>query len=149
MADVRVARDVEIEAPIDVVWRTVTEPEQVAKWFADRVELDLVPGGHGYMGFGEHQGGPVVVETVDPPNRFSYRWNHPAGQQPMATNSWLVEFTLTPRGTERTHLQVVESADGRLAWPDDEKARYADEHDGGWAKFLDRLAGLFTEQRAR
>jgi uncharacterized protein YndB with AHSA1/START domain len=144
MADVRVERDVVIEAPIDVVWRTITEPDEIAKWFADRVELDLVPGGQGYMGFGEDQGGPVVVETVDPPKLFSFRWNHPDGAQPVQANSWLVEFSLTSRGAESTHLHVVETGDDVLAWPETEKARYAEEHDGGWAKFLDRLAGLFS-----
>lgn len=29
------------------------------------------------MEFGE-QGGPVVVEVVDPPARFAFRWNSPA-----------------------------------------------------------------------
>ncbi len=94
MGELRIERDVLIEAPVEVVWRTITEPDQITKWFADRVALELEPGGQGYMGFGEQQhGGPVVVETVDPPNRFSFRWNHPAGEQPVPTNSVLVEFS--------------------------------------------------------
>lgn len=146
MGDLRIEQDIVIEAPVDVVWHTITEPDQIIKWFADEVELALEPGGQGYMGFGEHQGGPVVVETVDPPNRFSFRWNHPAGEEPAPANSVLVEFSLTP-GAERTHLRVVESGDELLPWPDAEKARYADEHDGGWADFLNRLAGLFAGHR--
>jgi uncharacterized protein YndB with AHSA1/START domain len=147
MGDLRIERDVVIEAPVEVVWRTITEPDQIVKWFADRVELKLEPGGEGYMGFGEHHGGAVVVETVDPPKRFSFRWNHPAGEEPVPANSVLVEFNLTPRGAERTYLQVVESGDELLAWPDAEKDRYADEHNGGWADFLGRLGGLFVEHR--
>ena len=65
MADLVIERDVLIEAPAEVVWRTITEPDQMSQWFADRVELVVEPGAHGYMGFGD-QGGPVVVETVDP-----------------------------------------------------------------------------------
>jgi hypothetical protein len=34
----------------------------------------MEPGAHGYMSFGD-QGGPVVVEVVDPPARFSFGWN--------------------------------------------------------------------------
>jgi uncharacterized protein YndB with AHSA1/START domain len=26
-------------APAEVVWRTITEPDQMSQWFADRVEL--------------------------------------------------------------------------------------------------------------
>jgi uncharacterized protein YndB with AHSA1/START domain len=60
------------------------------------------------MEFGD-QGGPVVVEAVDPPTSFSFRWNHPHDEEPMAGNSMLVEFTLTPEGAERTRLRVTES----------------------------------------
>jgi len=42
------------------------------------------------------------VEIVDPPTRFSFRWNHPRGEEPVAGNSMLVEFMLTPEGDERT-----------------------------------------------
>jgi uncharacterized protein YndB with AHSA1/START domain len=139
MADFMIEREVVIDAPVDVVWRTITEPDQISQWFADRVELEVKPGGRGFMVFGD-QGGPVVVETVDPPTRFSFRWNHPSGEEPVAGNSMLVEFTLVPEGDERTRLRVVESGLDLLAWPDAEKDRYAQEHLGGWATFMDRLA---------
>ena len=129
-----IEREILIEAPVEVVWRTITEPDQISQWFADRVELVVEPGAHGYMEFGD-QGGPVVVEVVDPPTRFSFRWNHPRGEEPVAGNSMLVEFTLTPEDAERTRLRVVESGHELLAWPDAEKQRYADEHQGGWGEF--------------
>ena len=34
-----------------------------------------------------------------------------------------------------------------FAWPDAEKDRYAGEHRGGWATFMDRLARLLAERR--
>jgi uncharacterized protein YndB with AHSA1/START domain len=141
MAGLMIEREVLIEAPAEVVWRIVTEPDQMTKWFADRVELVVEPGAHGYMHFGD-QGGPVVVETVDPPARFSFRWNHPREEEPVAGNSMLVEFTLTPEGTERTLLRVTESGHELRDWPDAEKQRYASEHQEGWGVFLDRLAGV-------
>lgn len=141
MTDLRIEREVLIEAPAEVVWRTITEPDQITQWFADRVELVAEPGAHGYMGFKE-QGGPVVVETVERPSRFSFRWNHPRGEEPVVGNSILVEFTLRPEGAERTLLRVVESGHELVSWPDEEKRRYADDHRDGWGKFLDRLAKL-------
>jgi uncharacterized protein YndB with AHSA1/START domain len=141
-----IEREVVIEAPVEVVWRTITEPGQLSQWFADRVELVAEPGAHGFMEFGD-QGGPVVVETVDPPTRFSFRWNHPHGEEPVAGNSMLVEFTLTPEGAERTRLRVVESGHELLTWPDAEKERYAGEHGGGWATYLDRLAGWLAKSQ--
>src|SRR5882672_9431892 len=94
MAGLEIEREMLVEAPMEVVRRTITEPDQISQWFADRVELVVEPGAHGYMQFGD-QGGPVVVETVDPPTRFSFRWNHPREEEPVVGNSQLVEFILT------------------------------------------------------
>jgi uncharacterized protein YndB with AHSA1/START domain len=143
-SEYRIEREIDIDAPVEVVWRTITEPDQISLWFADKVELEVEPGAHGYLGFGD-QGGPVVVETVEPPTRFSFRWNHPAGEDPRAGNSLLVEFTLAGEG-EHTRLRVVESGLDPLPWPDVDKKRYAEEHNDGWADFLNRLARLLTER---
>ena len=147
MPGLMIDREVLIEAPVEVVWRIITEPDQVRQWFADRVDLVVEPGAHGYMEFGD-QGGPVVVEVVDPPTRFSFRWNYPRGEEPVAGNSMLVEFTLTPEGDERTRLRVVESGHELLAWPDAEKQRYADEHRDGWVDYLDRLITLLAKRQS-
>src|ERR1700723_2058694 len=145
MPGLGIDREVLIEAPVEVVWRTITEPGQVSQWFADRVDLVVEPGAHGYLQCGD-QGGPVVVETVDPPTRFSFRWNYPSGEEPVPGNSMLVEFTLTPEGDERTRLRVAESGHELLGWPDPEQARYADEHQGGWVEYLDALAALLAKR---
>jgi uncharacterized protein YndB with AHSA1/START domain len=145
MPGLAIDREIVIEAPVDVVWRTITEPDQISQWFADEVKLVVEPGAHGYMTFGD-QGGPVVVETVEPPTRFAFRLNHPRGEEPVAGNSQLVEFTLTAEGDQRTRLRVVESGHELRAWPEAEKQRYAGEHQDGWVEFLDRLAVLTSKK---
>jgi uncharacterized protein YndB with AHSA1/START domain len=147
MPGLMIEREILIEAPIEVVWRTVTEPDQVSQWFADRVDLVIEPGAHGYLDFGD-QGGPVVVETVDPPTRFAFRWNHPRAEEPVVGNSVLVEFTLTPQGDERTRLRVTESGHELRDWPDEEKQRYADGHQEGWGVFLDRLITVVAKRQS-
>ena len=144
MADFQIERVVVIDAPVEVVWRTITEPEQIRQWFADRVELVLEPGGRGLMGF-EDRAYPLVVEALEPQTRFSFRWNHPAGEEPAAGNSTLVEFTLLGEG-ERTRLRVVESGLELVAWPVGEKQRFAGDHRAGWAMYLDRLDRLLAER---
>jgi uncharacterized protein YndB with AHSA1/START domain len=147
MPSLVIEREILIEAPVEVVWRTITEPAQMSQWFADRVDLVVEPGAQGYLEFGD-QGGPVVIEVVERPTRFSFRWNSPNGEVPTAGNSMLVEFTLTPEGDERTRLRVVESGHELLAWPDEEKQRYADEHQGGWGEFLDSLGTLLAKRQS-
>ena len=73
MAEFGIEREVAIEAPVDVVWRTITEPDQITRWFADRVELELKPGGRGYLGFGH---------TATNGGAWWWRpWNRPAGSR--------------------------------------------------------------------
>ena len=45
-----IEREILIDASAEAVWRTITEPGQISQWFADRVELVVEPGAHGYMG---------------------------------------------------------------------------------------------------
>jgi len=153
MADLKIERDVIIEAPVEVVWRTITEPAQMAQWFADKVDLQARSGAAGVFVFENHeenttQTAPLVVETVEPPHRFSFRWNHPEGVDPVAGNSVLVEFNLVPDGSERTRLTVTESGLELLAWPEDDKVQYTEDHRNGWAGFLGRLAGLLPAPTA-
>jgi uncharacterized protein YndB with AHSA1/START domain len=147
MADLTIEREIVIEAPAEVVWRTITEADQIEQWFAKRVELDLRPGGTGTLVFdsrttSKEVTAPLVVEAVEPPHRFAFRWSHPEGASPAPGNSMLVEFLLTAEHAERTRLRVVESGVDLLAWSDDDKARYADDHRQGWSVHVARLGDL-------
>ena len=151
MAGSRIEREVVIAAPIEVVWRTVTEPDLISQWFADRVTLDLKPGGRGELVFGASacdaaHSEAIVVETVERPTRFSFRWAHPQGEAPVADNSMLVEFTLQPEGDEHTRLRVAESDLDVVAWPTQDKARYEQEHRQGWERCFSRLVRLPIER---
>jgi uncharacterized protein YndB with AHSA1/START domain len=151
VADLTIQREVLIEAPVDVVWRTITEPVHITEWFADRVELDVRPGGTGTFVFDEHPRTEltevaIAVEIVDPPVRFAFRWGHPDGAAAVPENSVLVQFTLTSEGSDRTRLRVVETGLERTGWPEDELVRYADDHREGWAHHLGRLEARFTRR---
>ena len=145
MTDLTIEREVLIEAPVEVVWHTITEPDQMSQWFADRVDLVVEPGARGYMEFGD-QGGPGRRGDRSTPRPASRSAGTiPSEEEPIIGNSMLVEFTLTPEGDERTRLRVTESGHELRAWPDAEKQRYADEHQEGWVEFLDRLAGVIAQ----
>src|SRR4051794_15649022 len=153
MADSTIEREIVIDAPAEVVWRTITEPEQIQQWFADRVELELRPGGAGVLVFEDPAAGSssrylVEVDTVDPPHRFAFRWGRHADVQPTADDAALVVFTLVAEGPERTRLRVAETGVDAMRWPDAEKATYVDEHRHGWQIQLDRLVAHFAEHRA-
>jgi len=142
-----IERDIEIEAPVDVVWRTVTEPEQIRTWFSDAVELEARPGAIGKLTFRADTDDPLVVDitvvAADRPHRFSFRWCYPPGDHATADNSTLVTFTLTADGDTRTLLRVAETGLDQLDWPDDDKQTYVDQHRHGWQERGDKLRDLF------
>jgi uncharacterized protein YndB with AHSA1/START domain len=62
--------------PVDAVWRSVTEPEELAYWFPARVELDLCVGGRMRFTFPGDAFPPTdgEVTELDPPRRFAFDW---------------------------------------------------------------------------
>lgn len=64
-----IQRSVDLPASPEEVWSHVTRPD----WLGGDGEIDLRPGGEGWV---EDEGGDhyLVVEEVDEPHRFVYRW---------------------------------------------------------------------------
>ncbi len=133
-----IEKQVVIEAPPEVVWRVVTDPDQIRQWFADEAEVDLRVGGSGRLRFKSGDSYQLQVETLEPPRRFAFRWVQPEGYPARSDNSMLVEFLLEPEAGG-TRLRVVESGFDTIDWSDAEKARYAEGHTRGWQVLLDRL----------
>ena len=46
----------------------------------------------------------------------------------------------------RNEAENLERCLPALAWADEAKQHYAEEHNGGWGTFLDRLAGLLAKR---
>jgi uncharacterized protein YndB with AHSA1/START domain len=138
----RVEREILIDAPLDVVWSVITEPEHVSRWFSDAAEIDLRPGGELILTWEEH--GPVHwrAERIDPRHFVSFRWlravPEPTGTELPGDNSTLVEFSLAAEG-EGTRLRVVESGFRELRGSDEENAKDAEEHGRGWELELAEL----------
>jgi uncharacterized protein YndB with AHSA1/START domain len=146
-----VEQEIVIDAPVDVVWRTVTDPELVALWFADEVDLHATPGYDGSMTFTRRTAEPrivrVSVQSVDPARSFSYRWQHPQGAPARAGNSLLVTFTLSPEGAG-TRLRVVETGLEEMSWTRQEQDTYIAEHNRGWVGHFGRLQAHLAERPA-
>ncbi len=133
-----ITREIEIDAPRDVVWGIVTEARHLAGWFSDEAEIDLRPGGAMLLTWHGHGVYRARVETVEPPSTFAFQWVLRDGEEPVQGGSTRVVMTLTPTDTG-TRLKVVESGFSDLSWPEHERARYADQNARGWIKELDEL----------
>ena len=138
MIPVAIEKEVLIEAPLEVVWRVVTDPEQIRQWFADEAEVELRVGASGRLRFKSGDSYQLQIETLDPPHRFAFRWVQPEGSPACADSSMLVEFTLQPEAGG-TRLRVMEGGFDTIDWSDAEKAKYAEDHSRGWQTLLGRL----------
>src|SRR5690348_14587492 len=138
----RIEREIHIAAPLQRVWKLITDAEHLGRWFGNAgADVDLKPGGAFALHWADAGSFHGRVEAVEPPHRVAYRWLSKRGSrdEPTPANSTLIEFTLADDG-QGTRLAVVESGfDGLEVSADERTALFAD-HTQGWPKELGELA---------
>ena len=139
MVPEQITHEVVIDAPIERVWTILTEAEHIREWFAfDGADIDLRPGGKLVMRWQEHGTFLSTIERVEPPYHFSFRGSYLPDTEPDATNSTLVEFTLSPAG-DGTRVRVVESGFRELDMPAARQAEFAEGNVQGWTGAFTKL----------
>ena len=132
-----VRKEVLINAPVDVVYRHLTEVEGLKAWMAIDAVSELTPGGAVKW---VYENGAVMIgrylELV-PPRRIvlSYGWEN-GGRMGIMPETTKVEIDLVEEDGS-TRLQLLHSA-----LPDE----HADFHAMGWGYFLDRLVALLADR---
>jgi len=94
---VEIMRELEVDAPREEVWEALTDPAELAEWFANDVELEPEPGGEGVFRWDDGDVRHAVVEEVVPLERFAFTWED---------GRVVIELEEVPAGTRVT---VVES----------------------------------------
>ena len=147
----RIERTVEVSAPVERVWRALTDHHEFGRWF--RVDLDgpFTVGGTttGRMTYPGYEGvtWEAVVETMEAPRLFAFRWPHPADpfEDEPAAPTTLVEFRLSPI-PGGTLLTIVES--GFEALPMDRRAEAMRGNEGGWKEQAGNIKAHVEGSRA-
>lgn len=142
MSPLVVTRTLHINAHRSAVWAALTEAELLAEWFGDRAELDLHIGGEGSMSWDQYGTSRLIVEEIDEPNTFAFRWPHGMGQDPFVDPTTLVRFTLAD-AEGGTDLTVVET--GWEVFGDDAET-FMQENVGGWQSELDELQAFLEKE---
>ena len=109
MTERMVEKVLELDVPVQRVWRAITDPAELARWFGDEAEVDLRPGGNAAMIWENHGRYAMRIEEVDPPRRLVWSWVHEpdvAFDQAPATR---VRWILTPRDNGGTTLHLLET----------------------------------------
>ncbi len=139
--------------PIDVVWRALTEPEHLARWYMTKAKLDARPGGtidyvSGVSQF--HVTGNIL--TWDPPRVFEHEWNvEPREFLPKGERS-VLRWELAPDGDgtilRLTHRHLTtQTAAGFIAGTHAFLERLEEDLDGkplrNWVKRVEELRAVY------
>jgi uncharacterized protein YndB with AHSA1/START domain len=133
-----IEKTIDLKAPVDKVWRAITDYQEFGTWFRVKLDGPFVPGERSsgriaYPGY-EHLKWEATVKTMDAPRLFSFTW-HPYAVEPdfdySAETPTLVEFRLEPI-TGGTRLTITET--GFDGVPEHRRAEAMRMNDGGWAE---------------
>ena len=131
----RIEREIMIDAPIERVWRLVSEPgwwigdgDRSAQQISRDGQLVIVDDPR----YGRYQ---VLPVSSDAPHHASYRSSLFPGPPPGEGTSTLVEFVLAEQGGG-TLLRVIESGFASLAVPAERRAAMVEGNIEGWEQQL-------------
>jgi uncharacterized protein YndB with AHSA1/START domain len=94
-----IRKEILLPAGRDEVWSALTDPDELARWFANDVELDLRPGGEARFRWGDGESRRATFTEVEPGERLAFEWD----------GEGEVEFTLED-DADGTLLTVVETS---------------------------------------
>ena len=148
MSTDRIEKEVLLRAPLERVWRAISDAEEFGRWFGVRFDGPFVAGESvtGVITPTEvddevakmqqpHSGAADTwqIVAVEPRRRLAFRW-HPyaidGGVDYSAEPTTLVEFTLT-QTADGVRLTIVES--GFDAIPADRRGAAFESNSDGWA----------------
>lgn len=106
-----IKREITYNQPLETVWSAITDPKQIAKWFGDSAAFELKEGAEGYFEWQNECEGRFAMKviSVNPQNYFAYMWMNDPDVPFSASDATLVEWTLKPTVSGKTHLVLIES----------------------------------------
>lgn len=112
-----IVQEIEIDAPIEAVWKAITEAKEITRWLSEEARVTPGVGGNYWVSWGEGQAGDSSIEVWEPGRRLRLR-NLPAkkaedpctqyDEQAAQSTTMIQEFTIESRGG-KTVLRLVDS----------------------------------------
>lgn len=129
---------VELDADQAAVWKALTDPAQLVRWFPTIARATPGAGGNLHLAWDEDFVGDCPIRVWEPPHRLVIGWMEGGNHRPPGPLA--VEFLLATRGAQ-TILRIVHSGFGTTD-------QWQDEYDGtsrGWMQESGSLA-LYLER---
>jgi uncharacterized protein YndB with AHSA1/START domain len=139
---------IDIKATPEEVFRAITEPAQIAKWFAPEARVDPRVGGEYFFSWGPGMEGSTVISAWDPYTHFGTgrerSVTYSSKGQPVDTGvaqMVAVDYYVEAIGDGITRLRLVQSGFGpEAAWDDEFESTKR-----GWAEFLQKLKEILEK----
>lgn len=140
----RIEKTIDLKAPVERVWRALTDHREFGTWFRVRLDGPFVVGQEStgnitYPGY-EHVRWTARVVDMQAPTLFAFTW-HPYAIEPGVDYSGetptRVEFRLTPIPAG-TRLVVIESGFDQI--PAHRKPEALRMNEGGWTAQMQNIA---------
>ena len=132
MATFEVVKTLVLGATPQRVWRALTDPKELVRWFPDeKAAIEAKPGSEGFLIWRNHGAYAVRFDVVEEPTRLVWTWGRESDVPLSETVSTTVEFRLERNEDGGTTLHVRETGFVR-----EEDRRGNDE---GWDKELGEL----------
>jgi len=132
-----------IDAPPEVVWNAITDPQSLVRWFAQKVVVEPGPGGRIVYSWPPDFEGPADIERWEPPRHLRTGWAFLAPNLAEEDRRRVaVDWILEGRGGA-TVLRVVHSGFGL-------GSEWDDEYEGsnrGWSYELQSLKHYLERHR--
>jgi uncharacterized protein YndB with AHSA1/START domain len=133
-------REITVKAPKEKVYKALTDPEQITKWFPDTVEGSLEVGQRPILSFTkENHKTQIYVEAANPYEYFAFRWVPGSTGiigDVLTVPSTFVEFHIE-ESEEGTKVILKES--GFSSLPADVAENSFKQNSGGWGYMMGRL----------
>ncbi|WP_217597367.1 SRPBCC domain-containing protein [Cohnella sp. GbtcB17] len=129
-----IVRTLELNAPIEKVWKMVSTAEGISAWFMPPNDFEPVVGHEFTINAGQFGMSPCKVTAFDPPERFAINWG----------KDWTLSFELKALSDSRTAFTLTHGG-----WDEDTLTEFGQPHGvirghmaSGWDGIVAKLQRL-------
>jgi len=136
---IEIKKSIVIDASPEVVFKAITDPNELTNWFPDHAILEPEVGGKMRFSFYKEKSDTRAADAFPegtikefiPNKKLSYTWQH---NDVPGFPETVVTWELEDIGVNKTRVELTHSG-----FTGKEERKTFKEHDQGWTYFLDRL----------
>jgi len=107
--------EITIDAPVEAVWKAITEADELVRWFPMDCRTTPGPGGTIWFSWRGSTEGEAKIEIWEPNRRLRTSWEAGDPEKTGTPVRLADEYTLTAQGANSTKLRLVSSGFGKHA----------------------------------